>query len=446
MIPTTATARTSEKKHIHAQDEHDSLFKEYVSILDKLVKKYPVEVDLGFKDLVNFKRNKDIPIHRWFDYKQGYAEELVEKLIDISKVKKGTYVLDPFNGVGTTQIVAQSLGLNSIGIDVNPVATFATRVKTHIYSAAELKQIKSLLTSIRKRYKKTANIPKYQKLDTLFTPKQKEQILSIKGFWESLPASPVKDFFKLAYLSIIEDCSNRVKDGNGIKIAVKRNIIGDVFTYYEKKCSLMLEDASKSSRKGDTLVLQGSLLQDDILKQVKGKPIGAIIFSPPYANCFDYCEVYKMELWLGDFVKDYADFQEYRSLALRSHVNSKFSHEIESYNKSVDITASLIGTYNVWNKNIPDMLRGYFDDMQNMLERLFSVSKKGVVCSIVVANSGYKGIIVPTDLLLAEIGERIGFKVEKIILARSIRASSQQMQELKSRSNLMRESIIILKK
>jgi len=140
MIPTTATARTSEKKHIHAQDEHDSLFKEYVSILDKLVKKYPVEVDLGFKDLVNFKRNKDIPIHRWFDYKQGYAEELVEKLIDISKVKKGTYVLDPFNGVGTTQIVAQSLGLNSIGIDVNPVATFATRVKTHIYSAAELKQ------------------------------------------------------------------------------------------------------------------------------------------------------------------------------------------------------------------------------------------------------------------------------------------------------------------
>jgi hypothetical protein len=106
----------------------------------------------------------------------------------------------------------------------------------------------------------------------------------------------------------------------------------------------------------------------------------------------------------------------------------------------------LIGTYNVWNKNIPDMLRGYFDDMQNMLERLFAVSKKGVVCSIVVANSGYKGIIVPTDLLLAEIGERIGFKVEKIILARSIRASSQQMQELKSRSNLMRESIIILKK
>ncbi|MFZ1720560.1 MAG: DNA methyltransferase [Candidatus Moraniibacteriota bacterium] len=413
-----------------------------------MVKRYPVEDGAEFKELVNFKRNKVEPIHGWFDYKQGYAEELVEKLLEISSPKKGTYVLDPFNGVGTTQVVAQSLGLNSIGLDINPVATFAATVKTHKYSDREKNEIRKIILSIRKRYKKTSQIPRYQKLGEIFTEKQLKQILHIKGFLESLRSPEVRGFFKLAYLSIIEDCSNRVKDGNGIKISKTKKTVNDIYTFYEDKCRLMLNDIQTLRIKptGTAMVIQGSLLEDKIFKQVKQKKIGATIFSPPYANCFDYCEVYKMELWLGDFVKDYSDFLNYRQLAIRSHVNSKFSHEFQNLNKGVDVVASLIGTYNVWNKHIPDMIRGYFDDMETVLKRIYTVSQKNSYCSIVVANSGYKGVIVPTDLLLAAIGEAVGFKVEKIILARGIRASSQQMKELKSKSNLMRESIIVLKK
>jgi hypothetical protein len=440
------TTRKSETKYVQDQKGHDVLFKRYLAILNKLIKKYPVEEDFEFKDLVNFKRNKDVPIHRWFDYKQGYAEELVRKLLSLSTVKKDAYVLDPFNGVGTTQVVAQTLGLKSIGIDINPVATFTAKVKTHLYSSAELKEIQTILFSVKKRYKITNHVPKYQRLEVIFTPHQLEQVLNIKGFWESIKPSPVRDFFKLAYLSIIEDCSNRIKDGNGIKIANKKKRVVDVFAFFETKCAAMLNDVSKDSRFGEAIVLQGSLLQDSIFDQIKGKQIGVIIFSPPYANCFDYCEVYKMEIWLGDFVKDYSDFLKYRELAVRSHVNSKFNHNIHNQNAFVNTIASLIGTYNVWNRHIPDMIRGYFDDMHDILERLYKISQKGIFCSIVVANSGYKGIIVPTDLLLAAIANHVGFKVEKIILARSIRASSQQMQELKSKSDLMRESIIILRK
>lgn len=440
--------RKSEEKFINDKEGHTSLFEQYLKILNDLTKKYPVIEDYQFKELVNFKKNRDLPIHRWFDYKQGYAEELVRKLIEISKPKKGSSVVDPFNGVGTTQIVSQSFGLESIGLDVNPVATFTAQVKTHIYSPSEIKEIKEIINSIKKKYTKTSRIPKYQGLKVIFTSKQLSQILKIKGFWESINSKHIRDFFKLAYISIIEDCSNRIKDGNGIKIARNKKIINDVFGYYEKKCHLMLKDIEDSAhqKRGNALVIQGSLLQDEVYKQLKNKKIGAIIFSPPYANCFDYCEVYKMELWLGDFVNDYSDFLKYRQLAIRSHVNSRFSHEFQNYIHSVNTIASLIGTYNVWNRHIPDMIRGYFDDMYTILKRLFEISDKGVLCSIVVANSGYKGVIVPTDLLLAEIGESIGFKVEKIILARSIRASSQQMEELKSKSNLMRESIILLRR
>jgi len=103
--------------------------------------------------------------------------------------------------------------------------------------------------------------------------------------------------------------------------------------------------------------------------------------------------------------------------------------------------------FTIWNKNIPDMIRGYFDDMTEILRRLKTLMISGSKCYIVVANSGYKGVIVPTDLLLADIAEELGYKVLNMIYARKIRASSQQMKELhNSYDNLMRESIIVLEK
>jgi len=128
---------------------------------------------------------------------------------------------------------------------------------------------------------------------------------------------------------------------------------------------------------------------------------------------------------------------------MRSHVNSKFDHSILNFNEKVDLIADIISTFNVWNKNIPDMLRGYFDDMFELLKNLKQVLIKGAKYYIVVANSGYKGILVPTDLLIADIAKNLGYSVNNIFCARKIRSSSQQMQCLNvDYDNLMRESII----
>jgi len=53
---------------------------------------------------------------------------------------------------------------------------------------------------------------------------------------------------------------------------------------------------------------------------------------------------------------------------------------------------------------------------------------------------------VETLNLLQDVFQQEGYEVENILLAREIRASSQQMIELKSEGGLMRESIIILRK
>ena len=184
-----------------------------------------------------------------------------------------------------------------------------------------------------------------------------------------------------------------------------------------------------------------------VYNEIENKSVGLCVFSPPYANCFDYCEVYKLELWIGGFVKSYEDFEKYRSMALRSHVNSKFNHTLRLNNQDVDTIASLVSTFNIWNKNIPDMIRGYFDDMELLLKRVHSMLTNGSKCYIVVANSAYKGILVPTDMLLADIAKQIGYKFDVIKVARKIRSSSQQMKGLyETYDSLMRESIVVLEK
>lgn len=439
------TSRVSVSKEVINKDAHDALAPEYVSIVDSLVEKYPVTKDEFYEKLVNFKTNREQPIHGWFDYKQGYADALVQNLLDYSDLNDSDYVLDPFTGVGTTQVSAQQKGYKSIGIDINPIASLAAKTKTHKYTDSEIDAIQSTLDSIKDCYITTKAVPKYKKLTEIFTESQLDKVLKIKGFYESINDLTLQNFFRLAYISIIEPVSNRVKDGNGIKISRTKKIIDDVFGYYEDKCRQMLGDI-RHQRYCEATVIEGSLLDDRVFNEVKKHQIGSIIYSPPYANCFDYLEVYKMEVWLGGFVEDYDGFAKYRDIALRSHVNSKFSLDIKNQNSKVDTIADFIGTYNIWNKNIPSMLKGYFDDMHEIIRRSYAVSRSGALCAIVVANSGYKGVVIPTDLLLADIAVSVGYKVDKIIHARNIRSSSQQMAELQAAGGLMRESIILLRK
>jgi len=422
---------------------------QYLKILEDLERKFKVTEDYSFGELVNFKINKRIPIHRWFNYIEGYSDQLVRSLLKRNNVSNSDYyVLDPFVGVGTTLVTSQSLGISSIGLEVNPVASFATKVKTFNYTKRDISEIESYLSNLESYLSDSKIVPKYKKLRNIFTDTQLNQILKIKGFYENIDKEHIRNFFKLAYLSIIEDCSNRVKDGNGIKIAKRKQPIEFVTQYFVEQCNRMTQDLKHAQRdpRSEVVFIHGSILESKIKEKLKKFPISMSIFSPPYANCFDYCEQYKMEIWLGDFVTEYEDFKEYRKLAIRSHVNAKFDPRVTNYNSEVEVIASLVSTYNIWNKDIPNMLRGYFDDMEEVIGILYSLLIPGALCFIVVANSSYKGIIVPSDLILANISRKKGFKVKEIISARRIRASSQQISHLQRKSHLMRESIITLYK
>lgn len=439
-------SRISEYKVVLDNDSHLDLHDGYKEIIARLIDKYDLITKDAYKNLVNFSTNKKIPIHSWYDYKQGYARNLVASILNDVNPDKNLYVLDPFSGVGTTNLVAKELGYNSIGIDINPMAYFASNVKLDDYTLNDIKLIKAVLNSFNNSKKWEFN-EKPKVVESSFLEEKLDCLQRIKGFIDSIDNKKAKNLLKLAYLSIIEDASIRVKDGNGLKLKKTKKQIENVYDYFISKCHQMLDDINITTypNKTEHKFFNSSILIDDTYQSIIDKKVGISIFSPPYANCFDYCEVYKLEFWLGGFVDSYKGFDKYRSIAMRSHVNSKFDHNIQHNLSDVNTIANLISTYNIWNKNIPDMLRGYFDDMFEILKRQSTLLIKGGKCFIVVANSGYKGIMVPTDLLICEIAEMTGYKVNNIFYARKIRASGQQTTDLHlNYDKLMRESIIEL--
>ena len=65
-----------------------------------------------------------------FPYYAGFSFEwavshLKEHIPDATAI-----ILDPWNGSGTTTLAAQSIGVNSIGVDLNPIANVVARLRS----------------------------------------------------------------------------------------------------------------------------------------------------------------------------------------------------------------------------------------------------------------------------------------------------------------------------
>ena len=168
------------------------------------------------------------------------------------------------------------------------------------------------------------------------------------------------------------------------------------------------------------------------------------LFSPPYANCFDYTEVYKTELWFGDFIKDYKDLKVLRNQSMSSHLNKNLNKNIEILNE-IKIIIEKISAKKLWSKKIIDMLINYFNEMKLLLRLIYPLLNQNGKCVIVVGNSSYGNIAIPTDQIFEKIAKKIGFKKTYIIEARKLGTSSQQSKKIDD-ANKLRESLVVLSK
>lgn len=432
------------------------------TILRRINDSFPFRNRSDLAPFVNWKGNAASPIHRWLRYREAYSPNLIDKL------SLGDKILDPFCGCGSILLGAAQSGYTSAGIDVNPLATFAARVKLTPLSKPQIRAAQAFADRLTTQIAKATPwpAPGLAIAGKVFEPEILETLLRIRAMIESGFGADkcIRNFLHLAWVAILERVGSYFKEGNGIKYRNRKRLKTgyvlrpegewqeDRFGIDQKKfvqdsylshLRMMLQDTRfwKKGRWRDQVVIEGNVLEMDQL--LPRKKFNSIVFSPPYANRFDYFESMKVELWFGGFVDSYQANNQLRKISLRSHLGADLNRPYEPVEPLESLIDLMDRDASSWRMGVPDLLRGYFDDMRLTLKHCRKLLGDGS-CYIVVGNSAFAGVIVPTDVLLAKIGLECGFKKAELLVTRHLTVAPQQRNQLSSLEDNMRESVVVL--
>ncbi len=296
-------------------------------------------------------------------------------------------------------------------------------------------------------------------LSEYFPQENLRDLIALKHAINIVDNPTARQVLLACWFFIIEACSNRKKDGNGL--ATRPSPVVNVVDYFMRALEELMTDYMEHPFKHDTqsVVYTGSAEKfasySDQFSTLSGKQLGAIIFSPPYANAFDYYESYKMELLFGQLYSP-ADYQIHKKEQIRNYRIS-YGRELKceysvvellcnEINESIPKKEAQTGKRDARTRLMPNMLRGYFTDMGKVLRQLYAALGSNGYCYIVVDQSAYVGVIIQTDVILANIAENIGFEVDKLVVCRKAATSGQQRKAYPYLGTTLRESIICLKK
>lgn len=412
---------------------------------------------------VNWQGNSGYPIHRWLRYREAYSPRLIDQL------SLGDKILDPFCGCGSILIGAAESGYSSTGIDVNPLAVFAARVKLSPLNKVQICAAASFAERLSTEVEGTQPwpTPSLSIAGKVFEPVILDTLMQIRGMIEVAFSNDrqTRNFLHLAWVAILERVGSYFKEGNGIKYRNRKRTDSGyvqrpegqwqeerfgsnqrkfVIDAYLSHLRMMLQDTRhwEKGRWADQEVIEGNVLEMDKLLHFR-KRFDSIVFSPPYANRFDYFESMKVELWFGGFVDSYQANNQLRKISLRSHLGADLNRSYEP-NASLERLIDLMDREaSSWRMGVPDLLRGYFDDMRLTLKQCRKLLGAGK-CFIVVGNSAFAGVIIPTDVLLAKIGLECGFNSAEILVTRHLTVAPQQRNQLAGLEDNMRESVVVL--
>lgn len=370
------------------------------------------------KSLVTFIPNYHEPIHNWYWYKEGYSRQLVDLFLQQFQLKENQAVLDPFAGVGTTNLACKQAGIPSIGFDVSPLCVFASRVKTADYDLPELANAVEAVSGWK--FEKPAQLPKDPYFHKVFSKFTLEDAVFLKEKLLEIEDEKIRNFLLLALIDSTIESSWAVKRGGLVAIEKRgRPPLRDLF---RKKIQRMLRDVT-SLCVPKTSVKMG--LGDARNLPLENESIDAVITSPPYLNKIEYTQIYKLE---HSFF-----FNE-------SVAESKMRAFVGSDVKEPDFET--LGLELADYEAMPPIARAYFYDLALVLKELHRVCKPKANAVIIIGGGCLPDRVINADVPAAELAEQIGFKVKKIHVARETWGTKKGNIKI----GRMRESAVTLRK
>lgn len=411
-----------------------------------------------YSRIMQFNKNKYVPIHRWYPFVEGYSAEFISSIIYEVGISSGSVCLDPFSGSGTSTVEFQNRGISCYSFEVNPLMYIISKAKLETYSFSSVYEyflwIKNWNGNIElfTRFSTLVERPNISKWN--FNLNVWKEVVRLRTAIYLIESEKYRNLFTVALASILLDVSNLYR--NGKCLSYKRNwqsLNTNEYTVrelFEDKVHQILEDIKCCSR--IKLIENKKKLYNidsrvGICKFVPNESIDLVVTSPPYLNSRDYTDTYMLELKALELTPSADSIINLRKNTLRSHVQIKWNDirtlDNHLFNAMLEELNSRACDKKSWNNSILDMVRLYFVDIDTLFCSLGKKVKKGGLVYFNVSNSAYFGYTINTLEICASIAESNGFYIKEIRKARYLKTSPQQKMEV---GNLLEGVIVMMKR
>ena len=447
-----------------ASNNVESLFSFLTQKLNRIPATETMQIGKRLEDYFTVREEPSLYLtHYMHPYKGKFHPKMVRALLNYSFPQPVGKVMDNFAGCGTLLVEATWMGLDSTGIEINPLSALMCNVKCDSLSIPVdrlkkgidtfLQDLRSNLLSyetessgsallIPANYnleiikKRKHGIP--SKVTSLFSePKTVDHIIIAHELAKKVEDEKIRDFLLLALSGAISDLARR-RSGKLLEILQDRlkNLYLRIYIF-DKLNEVMNTKLGKSKTfTADT--------RD--MKMVQSESIDAIVNSPPYSTALDYIKNDYPQLTLLEL----ADIPELetnmignpRFKVYSQSLLNEISNSSAEYSNMPQNAKDAISTLIRYGRT-KEALRTYkfFKDMYLALKEMYRVQKRGSKCVIIIGNNHYKldgnYVVVKNDEVLKAMALTLGFQEDRTIV-----------RELeKSQAGMIRhESILILEK
>ena len=376
-----------------------------------------------------FTGNKRKPIHRWYPYIEGYSADLVEWALKVTEIDD-PHILDPFGGSGTTNLVAAEHNLTSSFCEVNPFMAWMADTKINqskkIKKASDLHgllEFKKFMKSLPKKHKGDLAYTTIVEIDSTrhYFPEGIAIQIAMSLTWiDQTLNGPIRQLARAAVAVSLVPSSCMIR-----RTDLRRRISSDTSPVEFLDCvtnaiDMIIEDLSPERERWTA---SANLVSADIRElQPKSNNFDLIVTSPPYLNGTNYCRNTKLELLSLEFLSSESGLSKFRMDSITAGINSVSKQR--TLHKTFDNVETVAGKLDEcsYDKRIPPLVRLYFSDMTDAFEQMRLSSSKNAQLILDIGDSKFSGVHIPTDLLLIECAESVGWRAEESFPVRKRRS------------------------
>ena len=380
----------------------------------------------------------DLPVHEWYRFVLSYPPHLVREYVARFGVEPGMTVLDPYCGTGTTLVECKKLGIESVGIEPNPVVHMAASVKTDwtvdpdgLFADAEriAAEAGKRLNARNGHLVTLAADQEKLLIKNSISPLPLHKSLVLRDTIRSVGSPTYRGHQELALAKQLVFSYSNLRFGPEVGVSRKRKEDAEVVTIWLEAVRRMADDLRGLNRPGSKAhVLRGDARYAGAL--LEPESIDAVIDSPPYPNEKDYTRTTRLESVILGFLSDRADLRAMKNHLMRSNTRNVYKGDTDGQwvadNSRVTELADRIearrielGKTSGFEKMYHKVVRNYFGGMARHLAELRPALRPGARLAYVVGDqASFFRILIRTGQILGEIGEDLGYRLDGLDLFR----------------------------